>query len=742
MSDFCLVCAVCAVDASRIGGVCGKCKQVAYCSNSCKNVHWEKGHALVCHKSAWTQVEGGGGGVPTEVIEVRFDVSRDPDAQFGNKERMRFQGDGGGVDLLNAIIDRLQNVTTEAGWRLAQDFFSSMRIVLIDLRSNAHRLLNKTRLQLTEAADRWARLAALDRRGGLGILNMSGGGGGGGEGQDDLTSLQKWQVARARDDKNETGADRIILYLLDREASLEEVIKAANMLLGPPFVLEEHEVAAAVAMNTPRRQRLAGGGGGGGGGGVNRGAQAHPKLVRYARDEPILGLGFDTLAWNPEDPGVYLLFDWDIETAQPREENVIEAGNLPPAFYGNRDAGSTEERVALARIKWLGDFRSELLEIAKLIGLDAIKGKIATFIQTLIVNPISSRRGFMNIAILGEPGTGKTEIATRLPQIFYRLGYAPRRYAGLAEGGGGGEAAITTKADWVAPYEGQSSHQARMTMLRGLGRMIVLDEAYSLVIDDMDGFGKESLTQIVNDLDELRGIALFVILGYEQGMRALFEANKGLARRVPNVWTIAPYSPSELVRILLLTAQKMDFVVPANLPLSRDVRDLVSALHAEGLFTSVNAGAAAAILNLYRGIYSQQRFAAGQGRVESPVLNEAMLLTAISMYARDNGVYVWEGDDDNEGVAGTPMLSRNEGPVRIPPQPSVTSSREPTLPPLKGILKNVKLPPTPPLSALEETDSKERDMPPPPPESLPPRPKFGAPPDPPKVSGRRPKKRQ
>lgn len=729
-----VACVACGTDAttSEGGGVCTECKRVTYCSTACRDEHWKCGHAFVCQQSSWAAL--GKDGEDRALVEGRFEVSRDPNAQFDNKERVRFFGEDGGegrgVDLLKVIIDRLQIVTTEEGWRLAQDFFSSMRIVLLDVRSNAHRLLINTRAQLTEAADRWARLAALDMRAGLGILSNP-------AGPErtlmELTSLQKWQIARARDDKNETGADRIILYLLDREASLEEVIKSTNVLLGPPVVLEEHDVAFATNANSPRRLRA----------GVipqRIPFQAHPKLVDYVRKEPVLGLGLDTPLWNPENPGIYLLYDWDVDAAIPRNVEIDDAESLPAAFLDINDVSSTVDRVALARIKWLGEFRSELLQIASLIGLDDIKGKIATFIQTLIVNPISARRGFMNIAILGEPGTGKTEIATRLPQIFYRLGYAPRRYTGTAS-----EVAITTKADWVAPYEGQSSHQARMTMLRGLGRMIVLDEAYSLVIDDADGFGKESLTQIVNDLDELRGLALLVVLGYENGMRALFAANKGLTRRVPNVWTIAPYSPLEMVNIILLTATKMDFRVSPNMAMSRDLRELVTALHKQGLFASVNAGAAAAILNLYRGIYSRQQFSAGMRRVDSPLLEEATLLTAIATYARDNGLYVFEGEDDRD--VATPVLTRTAGLPRIPPQKeSRTPEGLPTLPgPLKGILKKTRQPspgdePTPPLPS-DETDSKERDQ-----QQQQPQEekvvKNVLPPDPPDTRRRRPSKRQ
>lgn len=75
-------------------------------------------------------------------------------------------------------------------------------------------------------------------------------------------------------------------------------------------------------------------------------------------------------------------------------------------------------------------------------------------------------------------------MAKLLPGIFYRLGYAPRPYPSPDQ------IPITTKPDWIAPYEGQSAAQAKLTMLRFVGRMGIIDEAYSLVTDDADGFGK------------------------------------------------------------------------------------------------------------------------------------------------------------------------------------------------------------------------------------------------------------
>ncbi len=158
-------------------------------------------------------------------------------------------------------------------------------------------------------------------------------------------------------------------------------------------------------------------------------------------------------------------------------------------------------------------------------------------------------------------------------------------------------------------------------------------------------------------------------------------------------------------------------------------------------------------MNVYRGIYSRKRFAAkdrGRGgggggplRVESPLLDLDILLLAISTYARDNGLYVWQGDEEEEN-------EEEEDELATPPRPLVRSAGIPSMgrvspssEVVRGGGRRVAVKEEPRVTrvtfedpndevttpTLEEIDDKRPS-------------KMILPPDPPKLVSARPKKRQ
>jgi hypothetical protein len=159
-------------------------------------------------------------------------------------------------------------------------------------------------------------------------------------------------------------------------------------------------------------------------------------------------------------------------------------------------------------------------------------------------------------------------------------------------------------------------------MLRGLGTFMAIDESYELVSDRSDSYGKEALTQIVNDLDEYKGLSIVAFLGYERKIvRNLFGTNPGLSRRLSYIWRIAPYTAKEMMAIIRREfVEEAGFIrvtVPgANADEERkrqNCEDILEALYQRGVFANINAGAAAAIVEEYRSVYSRAVAAAAPG---------------------------------------------------------------------------------------------------------------------------------
>lgn len=591
----------------------------------------------------YASIEGRYGLVPTETTQ-----------------QQQQQPAGGKKETLLAPIIRLLN-RKPAGF--VDDFFAGVRTVLIGMHNQLRGVIVSSEKLLSEEVDRWAKTAAA-------AYGPDFQGGGAGDAQQDnesgndepqpqkrgpgrprkyplprqLTNLEKWNISRAKDDKIETTQDRRIIYYIERITSLRETLQSVNRLLGPKVLID----VSVTRQGAPLRPEY-----------------AKQTFATFVEEQPLFADGLEKW-WDPvQNTGLYLLYEYDYDAARARADKTV---SLVINDAQNRDVASlTLAKIREARTEWLASLQSSLIKLNNLTGLGVVKDQIGGIIQTLLVSAVEARSQFFNTAIMGEPGTGKTEVARILPAIFYRLGYAPRPYPDFDQ------IPITTKPDWIAPYEGQSAGQAKLTMLRAIGRVGVIDEAYSLVTDDADGFGRESLSQIVSDLDEFRGLVMIVVLGYKEETEEMFRANPGMSRRFPYRIEIPLYSSAELYTILMNRMEATGIDVPNALRRSTDMLDLFDEMNRRGVFDGVNAAAMSTIVGLYRTAFAIERFdtlgAPGREgerlRVTEMVAEERLLLTAIQNYARAAGFRVVE-------LPNTPTLPKP--PVRFAPLPS--SGRE------------------------------------------------------------------
>lgn len=146
--------------------------------------------------------------------------------------------------------------------------------------------------------------------------------------------------------------------------------------------------------------------------------------------------------------------------------------------------------------------------------------------------------------ILGKPGTGKTTLAHILANLWDALSIVD-----------GKRFMITTRGDWIAKYSGQSVAKARKLIKSAKGGIIFIDEAYSLISsnDGDDSYGHEVLTEIVEAMTSAEKNVTFIFAGYEEDMKKLFAANKGLRRRFGYIYKLT--SPNALHLFLIFQKQ-------------------------------------------------------------------------------------------------------------------------------------------------------------------------------------------
>lgn len=162
---------------------------------------------------------------------------------------------------------------------------------------------------------------------------------------------------------------------------------------------------------------------------------------------------------------------------------------------------------------------------------------------------------FLNFIITGPAGSGKTELATHMAEIF--------RYSGLVFRG---DVKITSKENYIAQYVGQSAPLTKATMTDALESVLFVDEAYSLAqcvklspegCNEFDTYGSESITTMIDYLSTHKGQMVMIMAGYEAKIQeSVLSINEGVNRRFPYKMKLDYYDPETMVSIFLLFLRK------------------------------------------------------------------------------------------------------------------------------------------------------------------------------------------
>lgn len=111
---------------------------------------------------------------------------------------------------------------------------------------------------------------------------------------------------------------------------------------------------------------------------------------------------------------------------------------------------------------------------------------------------------------------------------------------------------IADRSDFVGQYVGWTDAKTKKFMNDNMGKVIFVDECYSLCHDTRDSFGMEALTAINKYMSE-HPEAVFIFAGYEDKINdGIFTFQKGLPRRFMWKFRCDEYDGDELNQIFLL----------------------------------------------------------------------------------------------------------------------------------------------------------------------------------------------
>ncbi len=193
-----------------------------------------------------------------------------------------------------------------------------------------------------------------------------------------------------------------------------------------------------------------------------------------------------------------------------------------------------------------------------LIGLDEVKMQVRRIEAYARMKRDMASRGIpeppmaLNMAFLGNPGTAKTTVARILAGILHEIGILSG--TGIVEVG---------RAGLVGKYVGHTADRVREVFREARGRLLFIDEAYSLVDSYRSGFGDEAINTIVQEMENHRNGTVVVFAGYPREMEEFIARNPGLSSRIPFTVRFEDYSPADLARIVRLEAERRGFSLDA-----------------------------------------------------------------------------------------------------------------------------------------------------------------------------------
>lgn len=197
-----------------------------------------------------------------------------------------------------------------------------------------------------------------------------------------------------------------------------------------------------------------------------------------------------------------------------------------------------------------------LAELDSMTGLSEVKKQVHDLADYLQIQKIRQDAGLKNPSLsrhmifYGNPGTGKTTVARLLGKIYRELGLLKK-----------GQLIETDRSGLVAGYIGQTAQKTQEVIKKALGGILFIDEAYSLIKDSPNDFGKEAVETLLKEMEDHRDDLVVIAAGYPEQMDTFLQSNPGLSSRFGTRIRFDNYSAGELRQIAADMAESMDYQI-------------------------------------------------------------------------------------------------------------------------------------------------------------------------------------
>lgn len=178
-----------------------------------------------------------------------------------------------------------------------------------------------------------------------------------------------------------------------------------------------------------------------------------------------------------------------------------------------------------------------------------VKREVTRLLTTYLQAPTYFQDKYLNFALTGGAGTGKTTVANALGRLLSAVGILVRP-----------NMTTHSRSTLVGAYIGETADKTRRQLLNNLEGVMFIDEAYAITQSSSGGgggggptydpYGVECINEFINFMDKTKGRICIIVAGYADEMRTYwFGPNEGMERRMSGIWQLPNYTAQDLFDI-------------------------------------------------------------------------------------------------------------------------------------------------------------------------------------------------